>query len=103
MGPCRRRLLAFWNQDRDIWESTAIDLFSGLPDVYSETLPSSGMTRGGRLYVLQTSELPTGEQGSSSLLPTPTANLGINGGSQNPAKRRAGGHSPNLADVIEKS
>lgn len=33
----------------------------------------------------------------------PTANLGTNGGSQCPQKRRAGGHSPNLADVVEKS
>ena len=103
MGPCRHRLLAFWNQDRDIWESTAMDLFSGLPDVYSETLPASGMTRGGQLYALATSELPTGEQGSFSLLPTPNVNLGINGGSQHPAKLRAGGHSSNLTDVIEKS
>ena len=103
MGRYRRRLLAFWNPARDIWESTAVDLLSGLSDVYSETLPPMGMMRGGRLYVLATSEPHTGEQGSSSLLPTPTANFGTNGGSQHPAKRRAGGHSPNLADVVEKS
>ena len=103
MGRYRCRLLAFWNPARDIWESTAVDLFSGLSDVYSEILPPMGMMRGGRLYALATSELPTGEQGSFSLLPTPTANLGINGGSQHPAKRRTGGHTPNLADVIEKS
>lgn len=38
---------------------------------------------------------------ASSLLPTPTANLATNGGTQHPAKRRAGGHQPSIADVIE--
>lgn len=38
---------------------------------------------------------------SPPLLPTPTANLAINGGTQHPAKRRAGGHQPSVADVIE--
>lgn len=32
---------------------------------------------------------------------TPTANLGSNGGSQHPDKRKAGGHGPNLADEVE--
>lgn len=35
------------------------------------------------------------------MLPTPTTNLGDNGGSQDPAKRRAGGHSVSLQDVAE--
>lgn len=35
------------------------------------------------------------------MLPTPSANLGDNGGSQNPDKRRAGGHQPSIADVAE--
>lgn len=103
MAHYQRQLLAFWNPARDIWESTAVDLLSGLSDVYSEILPPMGMMRGGRLYALATSELPIGGRDSSSLLPTPTVNLGINGGSQCPQKRRAGGHSPNLADVVEKS
>jgi hypothetical protein len=34
-------------------------------------------------------------------LKTPTANLGSNGGSQHPVKRKAGGHGPTLADEIE--
>ncbi|MFE6158780.1 hypothetical protein ACFQ7F_07660 [Streptomyces sp. NPDC056486] len=32
---------------------------------------------------------------------TPTANLGVIGGSQHPAKRKAGGHGPTLADEVE--
>lgn len=35
------------------------------------------------------------------LLKTPTAQLGENGGSQHPDKRREGGHGPTLADEIE--
>ncbi|MEW1996994.1 hypothetical protein [Streptomyces coelicoflavus] len=36
-----------------------------------------------------------------TLLKTPTSNLGKNGGSQHPAKRKGGGHGPNLADEVE--
>ena len=43
--------------------------------------------------------LPSGP--STALLPTPTSNLAANGGSQNPEKRREGGHSVSLQDVIE--
>ncbi|WP_369375843.1 hypothetical protein AB1046_15090 [Promicromonospora sp. Populi] len=35
------------------------------------------------------------------LLATPTAQLATNGGSQEPAKRRRGGHQPTLADQME--
>ncbi|MFJ6748290.1 hypothetical protein ACIQNI_08875 [Streptomyces sp. NPDC091266] len=35
------------------------------------------------------------------LLKTPTSNLGSNGGSQHPDKRKDGGHGPNLADEVE--
>ena len=36
-----------------------------------------------------------------SLLRTPTAQLAVNGGSQHPEKRKAGGHGPTLADEVE--
>jgi len=39
--------------------------------------------------------------GVTPLLKTPTAQLAINGGSQHPDKRKAGGHGPTLADEIE--
>ncbi|ASX98752.1 hypothetical protein SEA_COLUCCI_83 [Arthrobacter phage Colucci] len=38
---------------------------------------------------------------SSTLLKTPTSQLAVNGGSQHPDKRKAGGHGPTLADEIE--
>jgi len=105
---------------------------------FSETWPTSGMTRNGRLYPRQTLALPTAGNGSSSspgllptplvtnragmspsrssidgkrgadlgpvigaLLKTPTAQLATNGGSQDPEKRKAGGHGPTLADQVE--
>src|ERR1035441_6181747 len=36
-----------------------------------------------------------------TLLKTPTAQLAVNGGSQHPDKRKAGGHGPTLADQVE--
>lgn len=47
------------------------------------------------------SSSPPGHPDGSPLLKTPTSNLGANGGSQHPAKRKQGGHGPNLADEIE--
>ncbi|HEU5429600.1 MAG TPA: hypothetical protein VFU74_22155 [Actinocrinis sp.] len=50
------------------------------------------------------SEPPTSASGCSSspaLLKTPTAQLAVNGGSQHPDKRKAGGHGPTLADEVE--
>ena len=41
------------------------------------------------------------ELGKGELLKTPTAQLAINGGSQHPDKRIAGGHGPTLADQVE--
>lgn len=37
----------------------------------------------------------------NTLSKTPTANLGGNGGTQHPDKRKAGGHGPTLADEVE--
>ena len=113
--------IARWNPARDAWETETMGLFCEHSDVFSETWPSSGMTRDGTAYALPTWEQRTDDSESSSsphlptpratrggsatetvaLLPTPEANTGSNGGSQHPDKRRAGGHSVNLQDVIE--
>ena len=103
---------ATWNAERDVWETDTLSLFSEHLDVYSETWPASGSMRNGTAYSLaanvtasepaaNASEPPTAGSESSSLLPTPSASLGVNGGSQPPDKRRAGGHSVQLHDVIE--
>ncbi|MEW2403480.1 hypothetical protein [Streptomyces sp. NPDC046862] len=47
------------------------------------------------------SSSPPGPPGARPLLKTPTSNLGSNGGSQHPDKRKQGGHGPNLADEVE--
>jgi hypothetical protein len=124
--------IATWNPARSVWE-TRETLICGHWDVFSETWPSSGMTRSGVFYPLPPLGHPTGESGFSSphgllptpvvtpygsnqspspgaavrpgleaLLKTPTAQLAVNGGSQHPDKRRAGGHGPTLADQIEQ-
>lgn len=99
------RPLARWNPTRDIWERESLQdsLLSEPSDVYSETWPSSGMTRSGVAYARPTWEPAIGASESSSspgLLPTPTAYLGTSGGPQPPEKRRAGGHQVHLHDVI---
>ena len=94
--------LAMWNTNRDCWESTGqTGLLSELLDVYSGIFPTSGMTRGGLVFALPTSEHPTTGSASSFLLRTPTSQLAVNGGSQHPDKRKAGGHGPTLADEVE--
>jgi hypothetical protein len=54
----------------------------------------------------QYEENPRGDRGRleaqvDALLRTPTAQLAVNGGSQHPDKRKAGGHEPTLADEVE--
>ena len=88
-----------WNASRDCWETEQLDLLSGLPAVWSATWPASGMTRNGVLCELPKQEPPTSAP-ASSLLATPTANLGTCGGPQDPEKRRAGGHSVTLQDQV---
>lgn len=49
-----------------------------------------------------TGDLPLGDGAAPvNLLRTPTAQLAVNGGSQHPDKRKAGGHGPTLADEVE--
>ena len=94
--------LASWNADRDLWETIQqASLFSEHLDVYSETWPASGSMRNGIAYERLMLEHPTAAPAISLLLPTPSASLGVNGGSQPPDKRLAGGHSVQLHDVIE--
>ena len=99
------RLLAISNPDRLVWENPngQVDLFSTHSEVFFSTWPSSGSMRNGLVYELPMPELPTSGSVSSSspLLKTPTSQLAINGGSQPPEKRKAGGHGPTLADQVE--
>jgi hypothetical protein len=96
---------ATWNPARGVWE-TPQSAACGHLVPFSETLPRSGMMRNGKLYPPLTQGVATtGSESSSApgllLFKTPTAQLGINGGSQHPSKRRGGGHGPTLADEVE--
>lgn len=79
MVPTQPVPIAKWDAARDVW--TRIPPQDMLPcfepsDVYSETLPTSGMTRAGTAFALPTSAHPMGDSAFSSLLPTPDANMG---------------------------
>lgn len=60
-----------WNPQRQLWETEQADLFSGRQEPFSETWPTSGMTRSGRLLPLPMSAHRIGGSACSSLLPTP--------------------------------
>lgn len=70
--------IAQWNPLTQLWETDQMDLFSVQQEPYSETWPTSGMTRSGQLSLLPVSEPPTSESECSSL-PTPRASRGASG------------------------
>ena len=94
------RQLAKWSSQDDCWLKTESPDCEPLA-VFSETWPTSGSMRSGVAYGLPTWEPATPDSASSSLLKTPTSQLAVNGGSQHPDKRKAGGHGPTLADEVE--
>ena len=57
--------IATWNPQTQLWETDQTDLFSEQQEPYSETWPTSGMTRNGQLLPLPMSALPT--DGNESL------------------------------------
>ena len=68
--------LAVWNPARDAWEIPGTEgLTCEHLAVFSETWPTSGMTRNGTAYALPTSEPATDDSGCS-YLPTPVASEG---------------------------
>ena len=93
--------IAQWNPTRDCWETTQqASLLSEHLDVYSETWPTSGMTRSGVAYELPTWEHPTDDSESSSLLPTPVATEGAKGTMQPASEREGQGHQAYLSNVV---
>ncbi len=75
--------LAVWNPGLGIWEKPQLDLF-GQQEQFSETWPTSGMTRNGSAYPLPPSAHPTPGTASSSsptaLFRTPLASDASRGG-----------------------
>jgi hypothetical protein len=102
-GRMSRGPFARYDRDSCSWKTYQLSLFEDLPDA-SLTWPRSGTWDLGAAYELPMSVPLTAGSGSSSspgLLRTPTAQLAVNGGSQHPDKRKAGGHGPTLADEVE--
>lgn len=113
-GACHRRarlfILAFPAGDRvvpvtgdpvaviedGVWLEARETLFGMAP--FTGRVPASGRMAGGRIYTAEPGPTAMADGG---LLKTPTAQLAVNGGSQHPDKRRAGGHGPTLADQVE--
>jgi hypothetical protein len=56
-----------WNPTTQLWETEQADLFSGRQEPFSETWPTSGMTRNGQLLPLPTSVPRIGGNEFSSL------------------------------------
>lgn len=113
-GSSPQKLIVAWNPALRLWLKVPPNLQDGnlfpqenfAPSVpYSATWPPSGSMRNGLAWQRRRSALPTPASASSSspgrLLKTPTAQLAVNGGSQHPDKRKAGGHGPTLADEVE--
>ena len=81
------------NKARGLIEAQVVDL---LPTTTAMDYKASGGAEGSSNVTL-TDALVRGR----GLLPTPSANIGTNGGSQHPDKRRAGNHQPSIQDVAE--
>ena len=100
-------VLATWNPERQLWETDQASLFCEQPEPFSETWPTSGMTRSGSLSPLPPSGRRTGGSGSLSsptpqgsygtgLLPTPLSGDGTHG---SPNQKDSGGN-PSLAPAV---
>lgn len=93
-GPMSQTPSAYYDRDTSSWKTWQ----DTLPWEDSQSLvilPTSGMTRDGRLYVPRTSEPPTPAPAYSSLLPTPKT-TDEDAGTPGDARR----HSPGLRAVM---
>lgn len=74
-GSSPRRLPAFWNPARGVWETSETNLFCEHSELYSATWPASGSMRNGVASKPAMSAPPTAAAASSSapgrLMPTP--------------------------------
>lgn len=70
----QRKHIATWNPARTVWETTQANLTCGHLGLFSATLPTSGMTQGGRLFELPKREPRTVVSESLSLPTLATPN-----------------------------
>ena len=97
MEPRQPKPVAVWNTARDVWEIPGTEgLLCEHLAVFSETWPTSGMTRSGMAYALPTSE-PATDDGACSYLPTPT----VRDYKDNQIRREP--HRPNHTDTLSRA
>ena len=91
--------IAQWNPTTQLWETEQADLFSGQQEPFSETWPTSGMTRSGQLWPLPMSAHRIGGNEYSSLLPTPVVMDSV-GARNSTAWRSNSNHNINIGDTL---
>lgn len=98
----KQQAIATWNQERDLWETSQMDIF-GHSDVYVETWPKSGMTRDGQLFESPSWEGATTAQESSSSrsLPTPMAHHSGNSPEEHLRKKPGRKRVTDLSILVE--
>lgn len=97
--------IATWNPQTQLWETEQADLFSGQQEPFSETWPTSGMTRNGQLLPLPQSARPTAgnESSSSPLLPSPVAQQSGSTPEEHLARKPGRTQVTDLAIIIENN
>lgn len=101
-GPKWTDVFAHFDPDTSCWRTSQLSL--ELSSGESPTpWPRAGIASRGSAFPLPpwAPRISGRASSSSRLLKTPTAQLAVNGGSQHPDRRKAGGHGPTLADEVE--
>jgi hypothetical protein len=93
--------IAPWNPKRELWETGEVDLFSERQEPFSETCPTSGMTRNVQLLLLPTSAPPIAENGSLLLLPSPVAQQSGSTPEEHLARKPGRTQVTDLAIIVE--
>ena len=93
--------IATWNPKRELWETDEVDLFSERQAPFSETWPTSGMTRSGQLLPLPMLAPPTAENGSLLLLPSPVAQQSGSTPEEHLARKPGRTQVTDLAIIVE--
>jgi len=98
--------LLTWEPATD--DSASLSWLSDVPDSSLLRTPTTGEGRKATMGTSAAERVANGHQpylthqiADLVLLKTPTSQLAVNGGSQHPDKRKAGGHGPTLADEVE--
>lgn len=90
-----------WSPTRQLWVTEEVDLFSEQREPFSETWPTSGMTRNGQLLPLPMLVPHTAENGSLLLLPSPVAQQSGSTPEEHLARKPGRTQVTDLAIIVE--